>query len=64
MKYRVIKPYTIYKYGFPLAIPVGSIGEWFEHGKCYCFDAIDGYVPYVGKWAVEAWHNYFEVVNA
>ena len=60
--YRVIKPYTTYCFGFALTIPVGSIGIWFEWGKCYTFDSIDGYVPFVSRWAVEAWHDYFEVM--
>ena len=59
MKYKVIKEYTSYAYGFPLRVSAGSVLEWFEHGNCYTGEAINGYVPFVHKWAVEAWSDYF-----
>jgi len=62
MKYRVIRDYVSYWYGFGILIPAGSIGEWFEQAKCYTFPAINGYIPCVEKWPVEAWHDFFEPV--
>lgn len=61
MRYVVIKEYTSYAYGFPLRLPVGLVLEWFKHGNCYTGKAIGGYVPFVQKWATEAWHDYFSV---
>lgn len=59
MKCRMLKTYTTYVYGFPLTIPVGAIGElWLD--RMYTFEAIDNHVPYVERWAVEAWSDIFE----
>lgn len=63
MKYKVVKEYVTYCYGFGINLPVGTILEWFESGGCYTSEAINGYVPFMKKWAVEAWHNYFEKVD-
>jgi hypothetical protein len=62
-RYKVIKEYTSYSYGFPMRVPVGAILEWWEHRNCYISSAIDGYVPVFEKWAVEAWHDYFEEIK-
>lgn len=66
-RYRVINPYYSLWYGFDMIIPAGSVGKWFEHGKCYTFEPaviIRGrsYTPCVSAWAVEAWHEFFEEI--
>jgi hypothetical protein len=61
-KYKVIHTYQSYAFGFPLLIPVGTIGEWFEQAKAYLFH-VDNYAVPVGKWAVEVWHDFFEKVE-
>jgi hypothetical protein len=68
-RYKVIKPYTSYCYGFPLELQVGSVGEWFEQVKGYTFSpavvSVTGaaYTVWATKYAVENWHDYFEPIQ-
>ena len=61
-RYRVIHEYLSYSTGRAVVIPVGTIGEWFEQAKKYLFLVGDTNIP-VGKWAVEAWDEFFERVE-
>jgi hypothetical protein len=68
MKYKVVHDYLSYWYGFPMLIAAGSVGEWFEDGNCYTFSPTvnyrgNDYTPCVHKWAVEAWHDFFEAAK-
>lgn len=62
-KYKVIKPYTSYYYGFPITIPVGAELEWFDCNRCYLSGAVNGYCVPITKWAAEGWHDYFEAIQ-
>lgn len=61
--YRVIKPYTSYNTIPPLTLPVGTILEWWEERGFYVNHAVDNNCVAISKWAVEAWHDYFEKVE-
>ena len=46
---KVLKEFTCDKFGphFVCQIKEGEIGEYFAHTDVYCFEARNGYVPYV-----------------
>ena len=60
-QYRVIKPYRAESY--PVTLPVGTILEWWPDRQVYLSRAVNGVCVGMSKWAVEAWHNYFEPVE-
>ena len=60
--YKVIKPYTSYDFGKPILLPAGTLLHWWDERGFYNSEAINGVCVAVTKWAVEAWHEYFEPV--
>lgn len=62
--YKVIKPYTTYFASNPITLPVGTILEYWEERGFYLSHAVDNFCVPVSKWAVEAWTEYFQKVEA
>lgn len=63
MKYKVIKSFISYNTSPPLTLPVGTIVEWWAERGFYISHAVNNICVAISKWAVEAWRDYFEVVE-
>jgi hypothetical protein len=66
-QYRVIKQYIAYLEDMPVLLPVGTLLTFWDERGFYLSEPVNtayaGVCAPVSKWAVEAWHNYFEKIE-